>query len=98
MGRRKYYATAAERQAAYRARCRALAPPVAVPPPLPGYRRWAVLLQQAQQCVDHVAEEMDAYWEERSERWQVSERGEDFTERLALVEDLRERLRELAET
>ena len=92
----RQYVTNADRQAAYRARGRAHVPSGSVPP-IPGARRWAVLLQQAQHGLDHVAEEMAAYWEERSERWQASERGEGFTERLELLEELRERLRELAE-
>jgi hypothetical protein len=92
----RQYATNADRQAAYRERRRALASPVPVSS-IPGYRRWALLLQQAQQCLDHVAEEMVAYWDERCERWQNSERGEEFTERVELLEELQERLRELVE-
>ena len=96
MPRPRKYASPAARQAAYRARCRALAPPASVPA-LPGYRRWEVLLQRAQHCLDQMAEEMAVYWEERSERWQDSERGETFSERFERVEELREQLGDLLE-
>ncbi len=97
MPRPRKYASPAARQAAYRARCaraQATSPPV---PLVPGYRRWAVLLQQAQHCLDQMAEEMAVYWEEHSERWQDSERGERFSERFERVEELREQLGDLVE-
>lgn len=89
------YATAADRQAAYRRRTTSAQLPI--PPAVPGYRRWAVMLQQAHGLLEGVTEEMASYWDERSERWQISERGEQFTERLESLEELLALLQELAE-
>jgi hypothetical protein len=91
------YATPAERQAAYRARRHVSTASLPLPPPVPGYRRWAVMLSQTQGMLEQVAEEMTTYWDERSEAWQVSERGDQFTERLEALEEILTLLRELAE-
>jgi len=92
----RHYATNAERQAAYRARHRATAPPPPPPAP-PGPRQWTRRLQQAQALLDGVAEEMAAYRDARADAWHESARGERFTERFDALEDLREWLRELPE-
>lgn len=91
----------AARQAAYRARhARAeqerlkqrglpALPAIAT---LPGNARWNAALQSAQCLLEQVSEEMIAYFEDRSEAWQESDRGESFTERqetiAALIEEL----------
>jgi len=95
----RQYATGAERQAAYRARRAAVTgtKTLPIPPPAPGYRRWAVILGQVQGQLEGVAEEMADYRDERSETWQNSERCERFTERLEALEELTELLRDLPE-
>jgi hypothetical protein len=90
----RHYPTNAARQAAYRARC-ASAPSRAAPPPVPGYRRWAVLLGQAQERLATVTEEMATYAAARSDAWHASERGDAFQEQLAAVEELLALLQEL---
>lgn len=93
----RQYATAADRQAAYRARRAATAgtKSLPIPPPKPGYRRWEVILDQVQAQLEGVVEEMADYRDERSEAWQNSVRCEQFTESLEALEDLIEQLREL---
>jgi len=90
------YESHAQRQAAYRQRVAeartALPQPEGSPPrpPLssaPGRRRWEALTRHALQSLQVVQEEMEAYYDLRSESWQGSERGEGFTERLAAVEE-----------
>ena len=94
----RQYATGADRQAAYRARRAASAGAKTLPIPLtPGYRRWAVILEQVQGQLEGVAEEMADYRDERSEAWQNSERNERFTERLEALEELIDLLRDLPE-
>jgi len=95
----RQYATDAERQAAYRARRAAAteAKSLPIPPPAPGYRRWAVILEQVQGQLEVVAEEMADYRDERSDTWQNSERCERFTERLEALEEFIELLRDLPE-
>lgn len=90
------YLTDAERQAAYRAR-HATTPSQPPVPPVPGYRRWTVLIRQAHGLLADVAEEMARYETARSDAWHDSERGERFQERceglheaLSLLDDLAE--------
>ena len=91
------YATNANRQAAYRARCAtSLAAPLPVAPVTPGARRWAVLIGQAHGLLTTVADEMATYWEARSDAWQDSERGDAFTERIEALETVLDQLGDLA--
>jgi hypothetical protein len=90
------YASNAARQAAYRRRVAdqrraALAdkglpalPGVAA---IPGHARWRALIEQAHVLLATVQGEMAEYYADRSERWQESERGEGFQERLQRVEE-----------
>jgi len=77
------YASNADRQAAYRAR----RTPLIGTPSRPGYRRWDVMLRQALTLLETITLEMDDYYEERSESWQESERGENFTEKSESIKE-----------
>lgn len=68
------YATSADRQAAYRARRNATAASLPRTSSIPGYRRWAVMLSQAQGLLEQVTEEMAVYRDERSEAWHLRAR------------------------
>ena len=91
------YDNHAQRQAAYRHRAAAaqqqqwavqrLPPPPPIPT-MPGWRRWEALNRHILQLLQAVQEEMQAYYEERSEAWQESERGEAFLERLQAQEEV----------
>jgi len=85
------YASNADRQAAYRARCVS----IVGTPSRPGYRRWDVMLRQALTLLEPITLEMDDYYEERSESWQESERGDTFTERSELIKEATDLLRDL---
>lgn len=93
------YANRAEQQAAYRRRLAeravAAAGGRASPPTQPGPRRWRALLRQALQGLETVQEEMESYYDQRSERWQESERGEALLERLQSVQEVKTALEEL---
>lgn len=90
MSQPRKYADHAARQAAYRARCaearqselkaRGL-PHLPAIATLPGVPRWNKALQSARCLLATVSEEMQSYYDERSEAWQESERGESFAER-----------------
>jgi hypothetical protein len=98
------YADAAKRQAAYRrrqaeARTRALTtrgvpalPGVAT---IPGHPRWEALTRQADLLLRTTLEEMQAYYDQRSESWQESERGAEFLERVQAIEEAQAALEEL---
>jgi hypothetical protein len=93
----RQYASSAARQAAYRARCEKARretllsqglpafPAVAT---LPGWARWNASLAAAQALLAQVSQEMQDYYDARSETWQESERGEAFTERQEAIEAL----------
>jgi len=55
---------------------------------LPGERRWRALLAHAQAALMTLRDEMEAYYSERTETWQESERGEACQERLQSLTDL----------
>ena len=98
------HASNADRQAAYRAR-RELAretelrakglPQIPRVPSIPGHRRWDVMVIQAHSLLESIAMEMDTYYEERSEEWQTSERGEQFDERKESVEQIAAQIEDL---
>lgn len=98
------YPTAAARQAAYRARLaqareQELAakrlPALPAVPTLPGHARWTALLQQAALLLRTTQEEMQAYYDQRSDSWQECGRGEAFLERLERLQEVQEAAEEL---
>jgi hypothetical protein len=97
------YANHAERQAAYRRRQAEAAPVLtAGDPSSPGSKRrtpsparWEALIRQARRLVEAAAEEMEEYYEQRSERWQESEPGEALLERLQSVQEAKSALEEV---
>ena len=97
------YASHAERQAAYRRRLaarRAPLPAHGAPtepgvPSQPGRGRWRGLLRQATRLLETTGQEMEEYYQQRSERWQESERGEAFLERLETLRETQAALEEL---
>jgi hypothetical protein len=98
------YGSGAERQAAYRRR-RAQAEatstrqtPIAPLPSIssvPGTIRWRQVLDHAIRIVAATRDEMQTYHDERTERWQESERAGDFLDRLTLIEQIAEQLEEV---
>ena len=94
----RQYASAAHRQAAYRLRCREQARAARGTAPLPsqpGRRRWAALCGQALSLVEQMGQEMEAYYDQRSDAWQESERGEAFGEVMESVAQIAEALSEV---
>jgi hypothetical protein len=90
----------AERQAAYRKRSnQALArllehkglPPLPAVPTMPGHARWRRAMSAIETQMTQIEAEMQSYYEERSQRWQESERAEEFQQKiddLAAARDL----------
>jgi hypothetical protein len=95
------YKNQAARQAAYRARQGQAAreaakqrglPPLPALPAMPGTARWKAALTLALRLVEEVGEQMQSYFDERSQTWQESERAQDFTVRVQAIEEVREAL------
>jgi hypothetical protein len=93
----RQYGSGAERQAACRHRRRAelaalQAAKGLIPLPsittVPGWRRWRQVLAQVEQAVLEVHEQMQAYYDDRSDNWLESEKADEFTEKMDLVGEL----------
>lgn len=104
MPQKKLYASQAQRQAAYHrrleeARQRQLQekglPALPVLPTIPGMPRWRKAIANVQSLLALVEQEMGNYYDDRSEAWQESLRGDEFQERLDAVRDARSILDEL---
>lgn len=98
------HASPAARQAAYRARSEqahqiAMAakglPSLPALATIPGWPRWNAAFRMAHDLVEGAVSEMQNYYDDLSETWQESERGEEHQERLASVEAVLEALGEL---
>ncbi len=98
------YASRAEQQRAYRERQaearqaeRAAKGLPAAPaiPTIPGKARWEALIASALSALDASRDEMQVYFDERSESWQESERGEELRERIENLERIIESFEEL---
>ncbi len=87
--------TPAEKQKAYRERQAAArlkereaknipaAPPI---PTVPAKPRWDALIAQAIALLETCHNEMQAYFDERTEQWQEDDRGEALTGRIEAIE------------
>jgi hypothetical protein len=93
----KRHASHADRQAAYRERCRRARlaevsarglPPLPAVPSIPGSARWASALAQARMLLETVYSEMQAYYDDRSPEWQESEKADRFTDRSDALAEL----------
>ena len=60
-------------------------PPI---PSIPGERRWAAMAREATALFSAIVEEREAYYDDRSDAWRDSEKGEMFQERTDAVNDL----------
>jgi hypothetical protein len=71
-------------------------PPAPPLPTLPGRARWRALLAQARLALETARDEMQAYYEDRSEAWQQGERAATLAEQLEQLEVVLEDLEALA--
>ena len=100
-GPARTYATNAARQRAYRERCQyhtTRASQAPGPPnraPTAPIARWRMLVTQARAQLHTVTAEMQAYYEQHSERWRDGEQGESFLEQLEALYEAHEALPEL---
>ena len=93
MARPRKHAGGADRQRAYRARLRGRrvtglesSPAPSAISAMPSTARWSALISQARTCLQTVQDEMQNYFDDRSDAWQEGERGLAFEERIELVE------------
>ena len=92
MPRARKYTNNAQRQAAYRQR---LLNRQATVLGHAGRRRWNRQIEEALLMLEGLLGEMRAYYDERSEGWQSSERGETFMETADTIEEITQGLRDL---
>lgn len=100
----RIHASAAERQAAFRLRSEQARqaeiaakglPPLPVIPSMPGWPRWNATFRMAHALLDGAVTEMRDYFDDRSDAWQESDRGEEHQERITSAEAILEALEEL---
>lgn len=89
------YESVAQRQAAYRLRCRQREQAANSIPSMLGRRRWRAMLAQALYLVEQAGREMECYHDQRSEPWQESEAGQAFAEAMESAEEVVCALREM---
>jgi hypothetical protein len=91
MPRPRKHTDNAHRQAAYRRRQRQVVlrqleakglPALPAIPAMPGWRRWNQAMAHAENLVTVVQGEMESYYDDRSEAWRQSDRGEEFQQKL----------------
>src|SRR5215469_4713769 len=97
MPQQRRYDDNAAKQRAYRARqaqarreeqqAKGL-PPAPPLPTLPSRVRWQALLTQARLALETVRNEMQAYYEDRSEAWQQGERAATLAEQIDQLEGI----------
>jgi hypothetical protein len=70
-------------------------PPAPLIPTMPSRERWKALQEQARAALQTMQEEMQSYYNDRSEKWQESEKGGEFQERLDQVDAARASVEEI---
>jgi hypothetical protein len=55
---------------------------------IPGWPRWNASIEAARELIERTVEEMQEYFDDRSEEWQESERAEEHQERIDSVQGL----------
>jgi len=63
---------------------------------MPGTARWKATIEAAETLLTQAAEEMDEYWEYRSETWQESYAAEELLQRKKRLTKMAETLSEMA--
>ena len=105
MSQERKHASPAHRQAAYRARCEQARqtqlrekglPALPSIASIPGWPRWNASLKSAHELIANTVDEMQDYYDDRSEEWQESERGVEHVDRLNDIEELRDTLANLS--
>lgn len=100
----KEHASAAARQAAYRRRCESARkavlaskglPQLPAISTIPGRPRWNASINTARDLVERTVEEMQEYFDERSEEWQEGEKASDFQDRIDEVQAMLDAMGEL---
>jgi len=90
------YKSGAERQVAYRLRCKEREATLSYPLPLtPGRKRWRAMLGRTLHLIEQAHEEMQDYYDGKSETWQDSERGEAFAETMEAVADIASQIEDI---
>jgi hypothetical protein len=106
MPQERKHNTNAARQSAYRARreqARQMAltqkglPALPAIATLPGWSRWNASFTAAHALIAQSLSQMQDYFDDRSQAWQESERGEEHQERIASVEAALDAVAELIE-
>lgn len=72
-------------------------PPMPAIPTMPGEKRWRRMAEQARVLLQTMQDEMQGYYEARSQEWQEGEKGQAMQERLDTLDQLLDPLDALAD-
>ena len=95
MPQERKYASDAQRQAAYRRRCKIARhterlhkglPALPALPSFPGWPRWKASVRMARELLQQTVDEMQEYSDERSEEWLSSDRATEHQERTDAIQ------------
>lgn len=95
MPRTRQHANQADKQRAYRERQKQARiaeqqakgfPVRPTLPTVPALPRWKALIESSREQIEIVRDEMQIYFDERSEKWQESEKGEEHQNRMESLE------------
>jgi hypothetical protein len=104
MPQQKRHPSNAARQAAFRARREQVRqaelaakglPSLPAISSMPGWTRWNASFQAANALIVESLSEMQDYFDDRSESWQESDRGEEYQEKITCVEAVVDALSDL---
>jgi hypothetical protein len=104
MPQERKYANDAHRQAAYRHRCNIARqieqshkglPALPAIPTIPGWPRWKASIRLARELLQQTADEMQEYWDDRSEEWQSSDRAAEHQEHTDAIQEVLDQLSDL---
>jgi hypothetical protein len=100
----KVHESHAQRQAVYRRRCQEARrrqllekglPDLPAISTIPGTARWRQAVASAGQLLSLVEQEMQAYYDDRSEAWLESERADQLQERIDAVSEARQSMEDI---
>ena len=64
-------------------------------PAIPGYARWKAMTRSAQVLLVYAANEMQCYYDDRSEQWQESDRAEELLNRIEHLAEVAEQIQDI---
>ncbi len=104
MPQERKYISRAQRQAAYRQRCKCARqieqtsrglPALPAISNFPGWPRWKASIRMVRELLQQTTDEMQEYYDERTEEWLEGDRAEEHLDRIDSVQEILDTVSEL---